>query len=43
MDYKAQDTAGKVSQEAAREKASGEYEKYKVIQDCNAYLDFGLV
>ena len=40
MDYKAQDTAGKVSQEAAREKAYGEYEKYKVIQDRSFISDF---
>ena len=40
MDYKAQDTAGKVSQEAAREKAYGEYQKYKVIQDRSFISDF---
>ena len=40
MDYKAQDTAGKVSQEEAREKAYGEYEKYKVIQDRSFISDF---
>ena len=40
MDYKAQDTAGKVSQEVAREKAYGEYEKYKVIQDRSFISDF---
>ena len=40
MDYQAQDSAGKVSQEAAREKAYGEYEKYKVIQDRSFVSDF---
>jgi hypothetical protein len=40
MDYQAQDTVGKVSQEAAREKAYGEYEKYKVIQDRSFISDF---
>ena len=40
MDYQAQDTAGKVSQEAAREKAYGEYQKYKVIQDRSFISDF---
>ena len=40
MDYQAQDTAGKVSQEEAREKAYSEYEKYRVIQDCSFISDF---
>ena len=40
MDYQAQDSAGKVSQEEAREKAYGEYEKYKVIQDRSFISDF---
>ena len=39
-DYNAQDTAGKVSQEEAREKAYSEYEKYKVIQDRSFISDF---
>ena len=33
-------SAGKVSQEEAREKAYGEYEKYKVIQDRSFISDF---
>ena len=40
MDYQVQDSAGKVSQEEAREKAYGEYEKYKVIQDRSFISDF---
>ena len=40
MDYQAQDSAGKVSQEEAREKAYCEYEKYKVIQDRSFISDF---
>ena len=40
MDYQAQDSVGKVSQEAAREKAYEEYEKYKVIQDRSFISDF---
>lgn len=40
MDYQAQDAAGKVSQEKAREKAYCEYEKYKVIQDRSFISDF---
>jgi hypothetical protein len=39
-DYATQDTAGKVSQEEAREKAYGEYEKYKIIQDRSFISDF---
>ena len=33
-------SAGKVSQEEAREKAYSEYEKYKVIQDRSYISDF---
>ena len=33
MDYELCDTAGKVTQEEARDKAYREYEKYKLIQD----------
>lgn len=40
MDYQVQDSAGKVSQEEAREKAYCEYEKYKVIQDRSFISDF---
>ena len=40
MDYNVQDTAGKVSQEAAREKAYSEYEKFKLIQDRSFISDF---
>ena len=40
MDYNVQDTAGKVSQEAAREKAYSEYEKFKHMQDRSFYLRF---
>lgn len=40
MDYDAMSSAGKVSQEEAREKAYSEYEKYKVIQDHSYISDF---
>ncbi len=40
MDYDAKNSAGKVSQEEAREKAYSEYEKYKVIQDRSYISDF---
>lgn len=40
MDYDAKSSAGKVSQEEAREKAYSEYEKYKVIQDRFYISDF---
>ena len=40
MDYQAQDSAGKVSQEEAREKAYGEYEKYKSDSRPFVYLRF---
>ncbi|WP_181993656.1 MULTISPECIES: RhuM family protein [Segatella] len=40
MDYDAKSSAGKVSQEEAREKAYSEYEKYKVIQDRSYISDF---
>lgn len=40
MDYHTQDTAGKVSQEEAQEKAYSEYEKYRVIQDRSFISDF---
>ena len=40
IDYHVQDTAGKVSQEAAREKAYSEYEKFKLIQDRSFISDF---
>ena len=43
MDYQVQDSAGKVSQEEAREKAYCEYEKYKVIQDRSFISDFDRV
>ncbi len=40
MDYKPCDTAGKVSQEEAKDKAYTEYEKYKLIQDKLYISDF---
>ena len=40
MDYDASPTAGKVSQEEARDKAYGEYEKFKLIQDRSYISDF---
>lgn len=40
MDYDVNATAGTVTQEEAREKAYGEYEKYKVIQDRSYISDF---
>lgn len=39
-DYKATASAGKVSQEDAKEKAYGEYKKFKVIQDRTFVSDF---
>lgn len=38
--YEPNDTAGKVSQEEAKDKAYGEYEKYKLIQDKSYISDF---
>ena len=40
MDYELCDTAGKVTQEEARDKAYREYEKYKLIQDKSYISDF---
>ena len=40
MDYKANATAGTVSQDEAIAKAYGEYEKYKLIQDRSYISDF---
>ncbi len=40
MDYEANSSAGTVSQEEARAKAYGEYEKYKLIQDRSYISDF---
>ena len=40
MDYEANPSAGTVSQDEAREKAYGEYEKYKLIQDRSYISDF---
>lgn len=40
MDYEANASAGTVSQEEARDKAYGEYEKYKLIQDRSYISDF---
>ncbi len=40
MDYEANASAGTVSQEEARAKAYGEYEKYKLIQDRSYISDF---
>ena len=40
MDYDAKSSAGKVSQEEARDKAYSEYEKFKVIQDRSYISDF---
>ena len=40
MDYKANPSAGTVSQDEARAKAYGEYEKYKLIQDRSYISDF---
>ena len=40
MDYDPKSSAGKVSQEEAREKAYSEYEKFKVIQDRSYISDF---
>lgn len=39
-DYEPCDTAGKVSQEEARDKAYSEYEKYKLVQDKSYVSDF---
>ena len=39
-DYKTTESAGTVSQDEAREKAYGEYEKFKVIQDLTFVSDF---
>lgn len=39
-DYKATESAGTVSQGEAREKAYGEYDKFKVIQDRTFVSDF---
>lgn len=39
-DYKTTESAGTVSQDEAREKAYGEYEKFKVIQDRTFVSDF---
>lgn len=39
-DYKTTESAGTVSQEEAREKAYGEYDKFKVIQDRTFVSDF---
>lgn len=38
--YEPNDTVGKVSQEEAKDKAYGEYEKYKLIQDKSYISDF---
>ena len=40
MDYEANASAGTVSQEEARTKAYGEYEKYKLVQDQSYISDF---
>ena len=40
MDYEANPSAGSVSQDEARAKAYGEYEKYKLIQDRSYISDF---
>ena len=40
MDYEPCDTAGKVTQEEAKDKAYSEYEKYKLIQDRSYISDF---
>lgn len=40
MDYDSKSSAGKVSQEEARDKAYSEYEKFKVIQDRSYISDF---
>ena len=40
MDYEANPSAGTVSQDEARVKAYGEYEKYKLIQDRSYISDF---
>ena len=40
MDYEANTSAGTVSQDEARAKAYGEYEKYKLIQDRSYISDF---
>ena len=40
MDYEPCDTADKVTQEEARDKAYSEYEKYKLIQDQSYISDF---
>ena len=40
MDYEANPSAGAVSQDEARAKAYGEYEKYKLIQDRSYISDF---
>ena len=40
MDYDPKSSAGKVSQEEARDKAYSEYEKFKVIQDRSYISDF---
>lgn len=38
--YEVLDGKGKISHDVAKEKAFGEYEKYKVIQDKNCVSDF---
>lgn len=38
--YEVLENKGKISHELAKEKAFGEYEKYKVIQDKNYVSDF---
>ena len=40
MDYEANPSAGTVTQDEARAKAYGEYEKYKLIQDRSYISDF---
>ena len=40
MDYEANASVETVSQEEARDKAYGEYEKYKLIQDRSYISDF---
>ena len=40
MDYEANPSTGTVSQDEARAKAYGEYEKYKLIQDRSYISDF---
>ncbi len=40
MDYEANASAGTVSQEEAKTKAYGEYEKYRLVQDRTVISDF---